>query len=490
MGRQIAELKRQLESGVSNLAERDARLALLHSYQSRDDGLPLLVDALNDPQLTALHRAQSGVQPQPTSDSVQSAIAKTGTRDSETVASEQRNQLDVAVDNILDRLTLDRDAIEARIHDIRQRLETLERARREDLRESELRLRELERKATAAAQVYEGMLRRRTDLAAQDNVVQAARIVSPATEPGDPSSPSPVVFLLPTLIAAVFVGSLGAVMLERLDRRLRSERDVEEALGIPCIGLVPVVENADSIAAQRKLKDASFDPYTEAIRSTVAAALVKPSRGSKIFLVTSSQRGEGKSTLAISFAVYSALLGRNVLLIDLDLRNPEATTRLEQSDEPATVSLPDRHQPAEIIRRVPMLGIDYLPMSSNPEYSRAILSTDTLPNMLDQLKKRYDCIVIDASPLLGAPEARLFASLADSVIFTVRWGATDADLARGALYQLRHTGMGELSERVSAVVTQVDFEKHRFGRYDDVGELPDSSIPTRAKGVRDALEPE
>lgn len=486
MARQVAEFKRQLEAGVSNLAERDARLALLRSYQNRAEGLPLLVEALNDPQLTALLRAQTGEQPRSTTDTVQGAAVKPGARELET---EQRKQINETVDNLLDRLTLDRDATEARVQDIRQRLETLQRAQREGLRESELRLSELERMAVAAGQVYEGMLRRRTEVAAQDGVQQVARIVSAATEPAYPSSPSLIIFILPTLFAAGFVGCIGAVVFEILDRRLRSERDVEAALGIPCIGLVPEIESADSAAVQRKLIDGSFDPYIDAIRSTVAAALAKPAGGADVFLVTSSRRGEGRTTLAISFATYAALLGRSVVLIDLDLRKPDATARLEKSEEAATADQSDRQHSAEIIRRLPALGFDYMPLSSNPEYAHTILSTDKLPNVLAQLKKRYDCIVIDTSPLLGSPEARLFASFVDTVIFTVHWGAIDAELARAALYQLRHSGIRDLAERVSAVITRVDVKQHQFGRYDAIDDLPNAGVATTARGLENVPEP-
>jgi uncharacterized protein involved in exopolysaccharide biosynthesis len=470
MGQQIAELKRQFDANMSTLAGRDARLAQLREYQSRADGLPLLVEALGDPRLTRLQHELLVAQSRPASDPAGVEMASDASV-SAVASSDTRAQLTKAVADSLDSLERDRDAIEARVQDIRQRLEALERARREALRESELRSRELEQKAAAAAQVYERLLQRQADLYAQDSADPPARIVSAATAPEFPSSPSPILFLLPTVFAAGVVGGLAALVLENLDRRLRSEYDVEALLGVPCIGLLPSIEMADAIAAQRRLIDSPFDPYTEAIRSTVSKALPKLSHKSTICLVTSSQRGEGRTTLAISFAVYAARLRRSTLLVDLDLRKPDLARKLGWPDEDASVDLND--QPADrLVCRLPEFGIDFLPLSKHPI---EVLSTDWLSAVLGQMRRRYNCIVIDAAPLCESTEARLFAPHADSVIFAVKWGAVDAEIALGALYKLRHSVTGNLAERVSAVVTQVDLKMHEFCRYHEVGRLSPAS---------------
>jgi uncharacterized protein involved in exopolysaccharide biosynthesis len=84
----------------------------------------------------------------------------------------------------------DRDALEERLYRTRQRLESLERSR-ERLREAEAKLSELEREAGASAQLYETLLRRQTELAVQDRIQQDTYIVSAASPPEIPSSPSP-----------------------------------------------------------------------------------------------------------------------------------------------------------------------------------------------------------------------------------------------------------------------------------------------------------
>lgn len=481
MDLRIAELKRQLEKTSSELSEYDTHIALLTSLKGSEDGLPLLAEALQHPWLTNFRRVQTfATDSQAGSDDAggpPSGAPANGANGTNGLADQtgQNEQLGKMGAEMVARLTLERGAIEARGREIRQHLEALERSR-EDMREPEQRLRELERKAAAAARLYESLLQRRTELAAQGAAATDTRVVSAASIPEIPSSPAPILFLFPALVAAGIAGGFFSVVVEHLDHRLRSEQDIERELGLTCIGLVPMHSGPRGRAPLANLINRPFDPYTEGIRSVVTAAIMQLSHEPMVFLVTSSRRGEGKTTLAISFAVYAALLRRRVLLIDLNFQNPGISRALDGSDDLGIADVLNGRPPGDAIKSVADLGIDYLPLSHKGGYPLAMLSTDRLPNMLDDLKRQYECIVIDSAPLLGTTEARLFASLADKVIFAVKWGGVDQDVARGALHQLRHAGMDNVAEFVSTVVTQVNMRKHNFCRY---GAAVDTATPPR-----------
>ena len=489
MDRQIAELKRQLEIDYSEVAEYDAHLALLKRYREQEGGLSLFFEALKNPRLAKSYRPQmfaaAGM-----AGSVRDRELPPGRGAIELDRAREREQVGKMADAIFAQLALDRSAIEARGHEIRQHLESLEHSR-EATRKPEQRLRELESKAAAAAQLYESLLQRKTELAAQGAVPADARLVSVASVPELPSSPAPILFLLPALVAAGITGGFTSIVIEQLDRRLRSARDIDKELGVSCIGLVPKVTGTRRLAPQRILIDSPFDPYTEAIRSVVTAALMPLSHEPVVFPVTSSRRGEGTTTLAISFAAYAALLGRRVLLIDLNFHAPGVSRALNESDDLGIIDVLNGRAPHDVIKNVAELGIDYLPLSKKGRYPLAILSTDRLPNMLDDLKQQYDCIVLDSAPLLGTTEARLFAFLADKVIFAVKWGATDQDVARRALHQLSHAGIDNVADVVCAVLTEVDMRKHIFCRYAAAGDsemrprdVPLPRIPIRHRPSR------
>ena len=316
------------------------------------------------------------------------------------------------------------------------------------------------------------------------------------------------------MVLALIGAGLLAVLLEQLDGTLRTERDVTDALGISCIGVVPLLtcerkrrfrllhfkilspagwtrisEKITNVAAFRfrgrdpLRKGVGLPPhqlipegaqYTEAIRSLVVAALqlVNPQTSPKTFLVTSSVPGEGKTTLAISFAIYAARIHRRVLLIDLSFRNPSIASKLGVPVEGGILHVLQGRPVAELIRAAPGLGFDYLPLSRNSADPVATLAGEPVPKLLCQLEGSYDCVVIDGAPLLSATEVRLLASMVDKVLFAVKWGATPREIAQNALELLGRSAFGErdLPDGVTAVITQVDLEKHARYRYGDFSE--------------------
>jgi polysaccharide biosynthesis transport protein len=304
----------------------------------------------------------------------------------------------------------------------------------------------------------------------EGNVQPDVRVLSSASAPTRPSSLNPLLFILPALVLASIGAGLLAVLLEQLDATLRSEREVSDELGIPCIGLIP------QLPRRKMLQPLQLIPqdtrYTEAIRSLVAAALqlTNPQNSAKTFLVTSSVPGEGKTTLAISFAVYAARIHRRVLLIDLDFRDPSIASKIGVSAGGGFLQALQGRPVAELIRAAPDLGFDYLPLSTDSADPVATLASERVPQLLRQLEGSYDCVVIDSAPLLSATETRLLASMVDRVLFAIKWGSTRRDVAQNALALLRRSEGDNRRVGIAAVITQVDLKRHARYRYGDLCE--------------------
>lgn len=345
----------------------------------------------------------------------------------------------------------------------------------DDGRAAEIRLRELGREAVARDQLYANLLRRQKEIRyLQETVAPDVRILSLASPPDRPSSPSPFLFIFPAFIVFSMCGCSLAVVAERLDRGMRSEQDVHDALGLSCLGLVSQLSRKGRIRPHKFLLRHPFAPYTEAIRSVVAGLrLATPHQASKIILATSSVPGEGKTTLAVSLAVYVAQLRRRVLLVDLDFRNPSILRALRVKAKLGIVDLLLHDlPPADVIQRIPHLGLDYLPMTRCPVDPVALLAGDQLSRLLHQLRKSYDCVIVDGPPLLGVTETRLLASLVDKVLFVVKWGSTRQEAAQNAVNLLRDSGCfdRERASHPSVVLAQVDLKEHARYRYGDVSE--------------------
>jgi Mrp family chromosome partitioning ATPase len=273
-------------------------------------------------------------------------------------------------------------------------------------------------------------------------------------------------------VLALIASGLLAVLLEQLDRTFRTQRDVTDALGISCIGGIP------KVARRGKLQPHQLIPqdarYTEAVRSVAAALQLANTqkKSTKTFLVTSSVPGEGKTTLAISLAVYAARIQRRVLLIDLSFRHPSIASELGGPPGGGVLQVLQGQPLAELIRAAPGLGFDYLPMSLDSTDPVTTLTGGGMPKLLRELEGRYDWVVIDSASLLSATEARLLASMSDKVLFAVKWGSTPQEVVRNALDLLRACASGrhDLRDGITAVITQVDLKRHARYRYGDSSE--------------------
>ena len=288
-----------------------------------------------------------------------------------------------------------------------------------------------------------------------------------------PSTTNPILFVLPAFVAFSIAGGLLATVLEGLDRRLRSARDVEDALSINCIGLVPRLGRF-SPAVREYFTSRPCAPYTEAIRSVVTTALqlaaVPPQP--KVFLITSSIPGEGKTTLAVSFASFAACLQRRVILVDLAFKHRAIFVEAKGKSMPEGLDVFQGRPWKEAIQSVPDLAIEYLPLQTSSADPVALLSGTKMPQLLDQLRERYDCVVIHSDLLLSATSARLLVSMVDKVLLVVKWGCTKPEVAQNAISLLGPYLRGrDPAAIVNAVITNVSLKKHAAYRNGDAAEV-------------------
>ena len=159
--------------------------------------------------------------------------------------------------------------------------------------------------------------------------------------------------------------------------------------------------------------------------------------------------------MAICFALYASRLKQRVLLVDMNVRQPAIAAAL---GEPKSDSFD--------IRAIKELNIDYLPPLKPGSDPVAIIGTDNFSNLMTQISKEYDCVVIDSAPATTATETRLLASMADSIILVVKWGNTNAETARSAIHSLRAFGSGT---PISVVINQANMRVHVRHRHDQPG---------------------
>jgi capsular exopolysaccharide synthesis family protein len=337
-------------------------------------------------------------------------------------------------------------------------------------REVAVKLRELEREAEASRNLYAAYLQRYKETEEQRGIIDAdAKVVSTAAAPTRPSTPGVVLFGAVGFTASLMLGTLLALLMERFDTGLRSARQVEQALGLPSLGLVP---RLDRLKRNQKphqyLMAKPLSAYAESVRSIYTSLqLADADDPPRAVLVTSSLPQEGKTTLSLSLAIFAANSGQRVLLLDADLRHPSVHRDLGTAPAQGLVELiAGEKELDDVLARSEETGIWHLPVKRQTANPTDLLGSQRMKLLVAELRRRFDFVVVDSAPLLGITDTKVVSRLADRVLFVTRWDKTGRDTALNALAHLR-----EAKAHVAGVVlSQVDVRRHARYGYGDVGQ--------------------
>jgi capsular exopolysaccharide synthesis family protein len=150
----------------------------------------------------------------------------------------------------------------------------------------------------------------------------------------------------------------------------------------------------------------------------------------KIVGMVSALPGEGKTTVAASFAAFLAKSGSKTLLIDGDLRNPSLTRALGYNDEPGLLNMvAERIDFRDLVISDPRYMFDFLPASTRikPTNSSDILTSVSMKEMLTIASAEYEYIIVDLPPILPIVDVKASAHLFDGFVLVVEWGGTSTD---------------------------------------------------------------
>jgi polysaccharide biosynthesis transport protein len=248
-------------------------------------------------------------------------------------------------------------------------------------------------------------------------------VVSPAVTPRAPSSPNVMLNLAAGAVLGLGLGVLLAVARDVLDTRVRGIEDVAALTRTPVIGTLGVHPGG----GRRVLMEAApHSPQAEAFRQlrTNLQFVDLGSRGEsgrhRVVLVTSSLAAEGKSTVAINLAAALAETGARVLLVDADLRRPTVAgvLGLEGAVGLTTVLL-GRAELEDVTQTWGSSGLHVLAAGTLPPNPTDLLDSLPMRRLLDQLRARYDHIVLDGAPLLPVADSSVLARLVDGTLLVV-----------------------------------------------------------------------
>ena len=327
------------------------------------------------------------------------------------------------------------------IKDYQNRISKME-ASLGDIPKVERELLSIERLQSISENIYIFLLKKRAEakITSSSNVSDT-KVLEPAIffkkEPVDPdkSKNYTIAFLLGMVLPLVIL-----LLKDLINDKIITRTDLEKASSIPVLGMIGRNYSGHSLLSQQSPKSAVFEGF-RAVRSNLN--FFNPDSDKKVYLVTSSISGEGKTYIAENLAIVFAKSGKKTLVIGADLRRPKIYADFSlENDLGISNHILGSKSLDEVLLKSDVENLDVLvsgPIPSNP--SDALL-TDKFKQMLTELKKRYDIIVLDTPPLGLVADALTLMKYSDINLYVVRQDYTQKGLLTyvGDMYEKDRLG--------------------------------------------------
>ena len=254
------------------------------------------------------------------------------------------------------------------------------------------------------------------------------RIIEEPLPDKEPVSPKKTIFILAALALGLGI-PIGIVYLrDLLKYKIENREDVEKITDVSILGELPLVTKMEGQGAIVICENKN-DIMEETFRALRTNLLFMLGKDEKVILFSSTQPDEGKSFVAGNTAVSLAYLGKKVIIIGLDIRKPGLNKVFNLShkvegitnylSDPEHVSLFDMIQKSDISK-----NLDILPGGPIPPNPTELVARDVLEKAIDQLKERYDYIILDTAPIGMVTDTAIIGRVADMCVYVCRADAT------------------------------------------------------------------
>ena len=305
--------------------------------------------------------------------------------------------------------------------------------------------------------------------------INTLSVIERAPLPGAPIGPNKTLTIALSALIATAIAAVASYLLAYLDDTLKNADDIARLLNIPVLGRVPVILNGN-VKTMAKMEDARSKFFqsivsvfrkqqapepNEADEQAVASYVAKNPRSLaaeefrmlrvnldfvgvdnalKTILITSSDPAEGKTSVASNLAVIMAQGGKKVILIDADLRKPKIHRHFGIPNNRGMSDIFRENLPiANVIQPSKVENLSIITTGIIPPNPVDLLSSKKMDQVLEQLEKISDIVIIDGPPLI-LPDPIVVSTKVDGVLMIVRHSYTRRGAAQTSLKKLGHVG--------------------------------------------------
>jgi capsular exopolysaccharide synthesis family protein len=315
-----------------------------------------------------------------------------------------------------------------------------------------------QREVDTNRQLYEALLQRYKEIGVAGVGTNNIAIVDKAIVPDKPSSPHLIVNLLVALIAGLGVAVVVVFILENIDESLREPGQVSEALGVPLLGAIPIVESEESrVQAAADPKSVLSEAYMT-VRTNLAFST---DHGvPRVLSLTSSSPAEGKSTSSYALAQVLGRTGKSVILLDADLRRPMMAEMLALDSRVGVSNyLSGDDDWRKLVQRTNNPKVSFMAAGPIPPSASELLSSERVPHLIRELSDHFDHVIFDSPPLLGLSDAVLIGRWVEGVIYVIESNRTSTRAAQAALERLKEAHI----HIIGAVLTKYSAKQAGYG---------------------------
>ncbi len=295
--------------------------------------------------------------------------------------------------------------------------------------EKERELLAIKRNFEVNQNIYTYLLQKKAETGiAKASAISDNKILDHAYLADAPVAPSkPIVAIVILILSGFFpAGIILAQMLLR--STVRTKDDIASITDIPVVGVVGHSAESSNLAVHLRPKSVMAESFRTIRTNLMYYGL---NNGNRVIMITSSIGGEGKSFVTLNMATILAMQGHKVIVLGLDLRKPKLFQDFNIRNETGmSLLLAGSATVDQVIRKTTVEHMDLIPAGPIPPNPAELLSKQEMKDLLTELRKRYDYIIIDTPPVGIVADSFLIAPLADITLYIVRQGYSKLEFLR------------------------------------------------------------
>ena len=291
---------------------------------------------------------------------------------------------------------------------------------------------------------YDTLLKRFNELTFAEKIAtNNISIVSKATISRKKIRPKRLLNLMAGIFLGLFIGSLLALFKEVIHGIIRTESDLQQISHLPILGKIPRLKARSGIDSALLFYSDAHSALPEAIytlRVNLMHDVAQQSPSSILF--TSATSNEGKTSTAINLAYSYILLGKKVLLIDADMRNPSIDKRLLKLRRKIGLSsylLGQSSLENIVMKSTVSNDLSFIPSGDIPKNPVELLSSKKMIDLIKIQQEKFDVVIVDSSPVRDIPDSIILSTLVDVTVLSVQINKTNIKDLSYALSRFENT---------------------------------------------------